>query len=54
MSVDVLTWRAMLVHMTVGLALVMSSVVAAAGNSRLERAAKDGDGQAVSAIVASG
>lgn len=54
MLVNILRWRGILLSTTVGLALVLNSVAAAAGNSRLERAAKDGDAQAVSAIVASG
>ena len=54
MLVNVLKWRSILLSTTVGLALALNSVAAAAGNSRLERAAKDGDAQAVSAIVASG
>lgn len=54
MPVKFLGCRSFSLRLTVWFALALTSVSAAAVNTQLERAAKKGDAQAVSAIIASG
>lgn len=54
MRSKVLGWRNVVFGMLVCLVLAAPNLVAAAGNAQLERAAKKGDAQAVSAMIAAG